>query len=97
MSETLNAWEFTELERKGITNLTEEELEAYITYKAEQQAAELHAAAMAEEAEKLQAASEEAARAYATSAQQEFERHVLEILAKVGATDTTDTTEEGEV
>lgn len=82
-AENVTAWDVTELERKGLTNLTEEELENYVAWKAERQAQQIYNEQMAEQAEAAQKALAEQAEADLESAQAAFERKVTEIMEKV--------------
>ena len=82
-AESVTAWDAAELERKGLTNLTEEELENYVAWKAKRQAQQLYNEQMAEQAEAAQKALADQANADLESAQTAFERKVTEVMEKV--------------
>ena len=84
-AENVTAWDATELERKGLANLTEEELEKYVSWKAKRQAQQLYNEQMAQQAEEAQKALEERASADLESAQTAFEKRVTEVMEKVQA------------
>ena len=84
-AENVTAWDATELERKGLANLTEEELEKYVAWKAKRQAQQLYNEQMAQQAEEAQKALEERASADLESAQTAFEKKVTEVMEKVQA------------
>lgn len=79
----VSAWDATELERKGLANLTEEELEKYVAWKVKRQAQQLYNERLAKQAEEAQKALEEKAQADLESAQTAFEKKVTEIMEKV--------------
>lgn len=82
-AENVTAWDATELERKGLANLTEEELERYVAWKAKRQAQQLYNEQMAQQAEEAQKALVEQASADLESAQTAFEKKVTEVMEKV--------------
>ena len=84
-AENVTAWDATELERKGLANLTEEELERYVAWKAKRQAQQLYNEQMAQQAETMQKALEERASADLESAQTAFEKRVTEVMDKIQA------------
>ena len=84
-AENVTAWDATELERKGLANLTEEELERYVAWKAKRQAQQLYNEQMAQQAEEAQKALVAQANADLESAQTAFEKKVTEVMDKVQA------------
>ena len=84
-AENVTAWDATELERKGLANLTEEELERYVAWKAKRQAQQLYNEQMAQQAEEAQKALVAQANADLESAQTAFEKRVTEVMDKVQA------------
>ncbi len=84
-AENVTAWDATELERKGLANLTEEELKKYVAWEAKRQAQQLYNEQLAAQAEAAQKALEEQASADLESAQTAFEAKVTEIMDKVQA------------
>lgn len=84
-AENVTAWDATELERKGLANLTEEELEKYVSWKAKRQAQQLYNEQMAQQAEEAQKALVAQANADLESAQTAFEKRVTEVMDKIQA------------
>ena len=84
-AENVTAWDATELERKGLANLTEDELERYVAWKAKRQAQQLYNEQMAQQAEEAQKALVAQANADLESAQTAFEKRVTEVMDKIQA------------
>ncbi len=81
----MTAWDVTSMERKGLANLTEEELGKYIAWKADLKAQQLYIEKMQERAEDAQRKLEETEAANLESAQSAFEGKVTEIMEKIQA------------
>lgn len=84
-ADNVNAWDATELERKGVSNLDENELNAYIAWKAKLKAQELYNQQAAENAEQLQKELETKEETEWRESREAFESQVNSMLEKLQA------------